>query len=86
MVRVQSRPRDAESMLKAFGIVVMVALYRREYRGEAISGVRLSREVTSANNFPTSSFATTEEITDRHIGERILLNSDRTIAEKNTAV
>lgn len=86
MVRVQSSPRDPESMLKAFGNVVMVALYRREYSGEAMSGVRLSSEVTSANNFPTSSLATTEEITDRHMGERMLLNSDRQIAGRGSAV
>lgn len=67
-------------MKKAFGNVVMVAAYSREYRGDAINGVRLSSEVISANSFPTSSFATTDEITERHMGERMLLNMDRTIA------
>lgn len=62
--------------------MVIVALYRREYSGEAISGVKLSKEVTKAKSFPTSSFATTEAITDRHMGEPILLNNDRTIAAK----
>lgn len=81
MINVQIRPSDADRMLKAFGSVVIVALYKRAYNGEASMGVKLSREVTSANNLPTSSLATTEAITDLDMGDFIHLNRDKTIAE-----
>lgn len=69
-------------MLKAFGNVIIVALYSLAYIGDAMIGVRLSRDVMRANSLPTSSFATIIEMEDRHIGDMILRNKDRATAER----
>lgn len=78
--RVPKKKSPAERRLKAPGIVVIVALYKVEYKGEAISGVIPSRAVIKANSFPISSWAATEAIIERFIGEKTLLNSDKDVA------
>lgn len=85
IINVQKSPKDPDRILKAFGKVVIVALYRREYKGAATKGVRLSSDVISANSFPISSLATTEAITERVIGDPMLLKRDSTMAKYKSA-